>query len=85
MTEGRLSELVAARLQLNWERFRSEHPGLAGAMERTDLVEAVVSELRDDPAYREAMAMGELDERSLVAAAQVLDRLEVVLSRAMGL
>lgn len=71
-----LKDLVARHLDLSWDGFAREHPGLAAAIERTRLIETVVHELDRDPQFREAMAAADRDERILATALQLVDAVD---------
>ncbi len=80
-----LHEIVAERLELNWDRFRQAHPKLAAAVERAELVEVSVDALREDPAYQRAMAQAGFDEATLAGALEVLGVIDGVVGRVLGL
>ncbi len=50
-----LREEVAKALKVEWNGFAERHPRLAEAIDQTMLVEQAVTELADDPEYRQAM------------------------------
>ncbi|MFW6059388.1 MAG: hypothetical protein ACODAQ_04360 [Phycisphaeraceae bacterium] len=79
MSETRmLRDVVEQRINRRWSAFAKAHPHLAAVIDRTRLVESAVQRLRDDPAFRAAMAEADLDEAKLVAAARVLERAEAL-------
>lgn len=80
-----LQEIVADRVGMRWERFVSEHPNLAGAIERVRLIEHGVRELEKDPAYREALEAAGRDEAALAAAARLVGAVDKWVGRTLGI
>lgn len=85
MSRSQLHEVVAERLDLSWGRFRQAHPHLAAAVERVDLVESAVDSLREDDAFRRAMAQARIDEATLVGASRALRIIDEAVGRVLGL
>ena len=84
-TQHALRDLVAERLNLHWGQFAEEHPHLAAAIEQVNLVETTVQKLDDDPEFRAAMEAAGQDERTLLAAARLLDVVDRWLIRLLGI
>ena len=80
-----LKQLVARQLDQRWDAFAAEHPHLAGAVARVQLVETVVHELRDDPEFQRAMEAAGRDEAVLAAAAEIAGLVDRWVVRLLGL
>ncbi len=80
-----LRDLVAGRLELHWPTFVEQHPHLAGAIERIQLVDSVVDRISDDPLYRQAMEAAGHDERILAAALNLATLIDTWVGRTLGL
>jgi hypothetical protein len=78
-----LHEIVAARLNLQWERFAVEHPNLAAAIEQTMLTEMIVSDLNEDEEFRAAMEAASHDEAALNGAMRAIEIVDRVVTRAL--
>jgi len=80
-----LRDVVANRIDGRWSQWAKAHPHLAAVIDRTTLVDSTVAELRDDPAFQQAMQAANLDEAGLVQAEQVIQQAEHLLDRVMPL
>lgn len=80
-----LRDLVHQRLSVRWTRFATEHPHLAGAIDRTRLTEATVRRLAEDPQYQRAMRAAGHDEAMLAAASELAGVVDRWVDRVMGL
>jgi len=76
-----LKQMLSPWIEGRWERFALEHPHLAQAIDRIALEDVVVDMIRDDPAYQQALVDAEIDERTLAAAANVLQKVQLVVDR----
>ena len=85
MSGSGLHEVVAERLELNWDRFREAHPHLANAVERVDLIEVSVGSLRDDESFQRAMTQAQIDEKILASASGVMRLVDEAVERVLGL
>lgn len=74
-----LRTLIAGAIESRWAAWSQDHPNLAQAIDRTQLIDIAVTRLRDDPAFIQAMAQANLDEQRLAA----LDNLGQFVSRAV--
>ncbi|MBI1373902.1 MAG: hypothetical protein GC159_14360 [Phycisphaera sp.] len=73
-----LRDLVSRRLDQRWEAFAAEHPNLAAAIQRVQLVDSTVSLLIDDPDYQAALEAAARDRVVLHLGGQlgaIVDRL----------
>jgi len=80
-----LRDALAPQLEHRWLAFAEAHPHLAAAIDRVHLDEAVVEEIRNDPAFHRAMRDADLDEATLAAASKALERAGAVVERALAL
>ena len=83
MSSSTLRDLIARRVDRQWEAFAREHPHLAAAVDRVQLVEQTVANLQHDPRFGAAMRAADLDEDRLVRAAEALERLESAIALAL--
>lgn len=80
-----LNELVRARLDVQWAAFAEHHPHLAKAVERTTLIEQVVDRLADDERFVAAMGQAAADRRTLDAAGDVVEIVDALVRRVLGI
>ncbi len=80
MATSPLRDLIARRVDVRWDQFTREHPHLAAAIDRVHLNEQVVHHLERDLRYLAAMRAADLDEAQLARAAEVLERIEQVVT-----
>lgn len=80
-----LHELVEQRLDMRWNEFTEEHPHLAAAIDRVQLVETSVERLLDDPAYHQAIQAADRDQTVIGAAGQVIDVVDRWIGRLLGI
>ncbi|MBI1335825.1 MAG: hypothetical protein GC164_02555 [Phycisphaera sp.] len=80
-----LRDLVAQRLNLQWDSFSREHPNLARAIDRVNLIDTTIDNLRRNPEYIKAMREADLDEAQLGAISRVLATIERAVAVALGL
>ena len=71
-----LRDLVAERLDRHYLAWAADHPHLARAIDRVQLVDTTVTRLRDDPEFVAAMRDADLDEHRLARAAKALEVVE---------
>jgi len=76
-----LKDLVQDRIDGSWESWAQRHPNLAAAIDRVQLIDRTVDQLRQDPDYVEAMQQSQLDENQLLAAARVIALIERMIGR----
>ncbi len=76
-----LRSIVEQRLGDRWETFAQAHPNLAAAIDRVQLAQSVVSDLRGDAQFIEAMHQADLDEAKLRAAAKLLSLVDRWINR----
>ena len=72
MTTQRLRDLVEQQIGERWSVWAEKHPNLAGAIDRTRLVQSTVEDLRRDPDFQRLMREADLDEAKLEAAWRLL-------------
>ena len=80
-----LRELIAADLDQHWIAWSAQHPHLAAAIDRIQLLDAAVVSLRDDAGFNEALRRARLDEYRLAQAARVLTLVRKHLTRLLPL
>jgi len=80
-----LRELVQQQVDIKWEDFSRKHPHLAGAVDRSVLIDSTVRRLADDPAYRAAMDQAAKDETAMAVGAKVVELVETWVTRILGL
>jgi hypothetical protein len=80
-----LRDVVASRIDGRWSQWAKAHPHLAAVIDRTTLIDSTVAELRDDPAFQDAMQQAHLDEANLARAESVLQQADRLLDRVMPL
>lgn len=66
-----LRTLIAGAVESRWTAWSQDHPNLAQAVDRTQLIDMAVTRLRDDPAFMDAMAQAHIDEKQLAALEQI--------------
>ncbi len=76
-----LRDLVAGRVDRQWDAWAKDHPNLARVIDRTRLIESTTARLRDDPAFIEAMSRAGLDEQKLGEVGRVLELIERAVGR----
>lgn len=75
-TSRSLRDVVADKVNAKWNEWAAAHPQLARVVDRTRLIESTVVQLRQEPAFLDAMRQADLDEDKLAAAAKLLDQAE---------
>ncbi len=80
-----LRDLVAERLDRHYLAWAADHPHLARAIDRVQLIDTTVANLRDDPAFAAAMREADLDEHRLAQAAKALELVETWAGRVVKL
>jgi predicted trehalose synthase len=80
-----LRDVVADRIDGRWHQWAQAHPHLAAVIDRTTLVDSTVAELREDPAFQQAMHQADLDEARLAQAETVIKQADALLDRVMPL
>lgn len=78
-----LRDTIEKQLNLQWHQWAQAHPNLAAAIDRARLVESTMQQVRNDPAFQQAMRQADLDEAKLAAAMRVLERLEQAVRRVL--
>jgi hypothetical protein len=78
-----LRDALRPQLEGRWEAFSQAHPHLAEAIDRVKFEEVMTRRVREDEAFRRAMDESRLDEATLAAAAEALDRAWSVVERVM--
>jgi hypothetical protein len=84
-TRTALRDVVAHRIDGRWSQWAKAHPHLAAVIDRTTLIDSTVAELRNDPAFQEAMQRADLDEARLAQAESVIQQADALLDRIMPL
>lgn len=74
MSKQGLKDIVADKLDQKWDVWAKAHPQLAAAIDRTQLVDAAVKRLREDPQFMAAMEHAAVDEHTLAQASAVLGK-----------
>ncbi|MFW5682002.1 MAG: hypothetical protein ACOC1G_03265 [Phycisphaeraceae bacterium] len=78
-----LRDALRPHLEGRWDAFAQAHPHLAQAIDRVKFEEVMTRRVREDEAFRRAMEESRLDEATLAAAAEALERARGVVERAM--
>lgn len=76
-----LRTIVEQKLNVQWSDFTARHPHLAGAIDRTRLVETTVEQLRDSDEYRDALRQAAVDESAMVEALRLIDVIDRLVMR----
>lgn len=85
MNLNELHELVEQRLDMRWNEFAEEHPHLAAAIDRVQLVETSVERLLDDPDYQRALSAAGRDQTVIGVAGPVIDLVDRWVGRLLGI
>ncbi|QNN23030.1 hypothetical protein HED60_12375 [Planctomycetales bacterium ZRK34] len=85
MNVNELHELVEQRLDMRWNEFTEEHPQLAAAIDRVQLIETSVERLLDDPDYHQAVQSAGRDQAMIGVAGPVIDLVDRWVGRLLGI
>ena len=80
-----LRDVISDKVNARWNEWAAAHPNLARVVDRTRLVESTVVQLRNEPAFIEAMRQADLDEDKLVAAAKLLEQTDRLIGMVLAL
>ena len=83
MSNRKLTEQVEREVGRRWAEFEAAHPNLARELEYDWHVGEAVARIREDPAYRAAIARGLAGEQLVAVLGEVVKRVVAVVLRAV--
>ncbi|WP_432798407.1 hypothetical protein [Poriferisphaera sp. WC338] len=84
MKRQQLKELVSERLNLSWDTWAARHPHLAQAIDQIRLIEQSVKLIEEDEHYQSLIAELEIDKRTLNQMADVIKRIDQVVTATLA-